>query len=352
MELFNREIPLNKSLTYKDSNGDGVLDTITYGVKDHIIQIPLTHKFDDIGFYDIYEEPPIEVFDILDVINTNIPKDNIEQPTKDPDLQENVWSDGVINSLDDGVSNIIKYCTDVNSPNYEILYENVMNSDGEMCYLFSSKEKVEPINLEEIEVTDRLYCPKTNYTLSGGTSNGFCNAAVDYDGNKCEDSDGNPIDCDDIFEGEQTVTENELVYSEFVLKSNFVLNSALSEIDNKCKLQQKSDCSRGLLETDIPKDKREESYGMSFSDNEGVLLRFGYDIEDKFIFSEDGQQQLRYSRVKSFCYSEFDAINMDRPCHYNNWLDGEDCEELINGETTPSVTGNNSDVTEKICGPQ
>ena len=115
MDFIHRKVFLNNNLIPYDSDGDGFDDSLIISKTDKIIQVPLTHKFEDIGLYDNYVDNTVTILDIVSVIDENIDQSQIEQPEQPEDIIEINWNSDVDSFSSDDT--IITYCTDSNENN-------------------------------------------------------------------------------------------------------------------------------------------------------------------------------------------------------------------------------------------
>ena len=352
MDLINRKVYLSKKLGFRDTSGDGVLDGIFYEPKDSIIQIPLIQKFEDIGVYGVYDEPEFEVFDISDVIENTIPSDTIGdiKPGEPIGPIDMGWDDGDFDS--DGSANEIYVCSDTNSPFYQKVTEGIDEESGLLCY-FVTNENFEFGDDEDSGSVDGTtkYCPKERYVLVQGDE--FC-TETNIQPPDCYNTDGDVIDCDDVntdadaAQNEKSVLVRSMKYDEPQINYQSENSEVYLQLNQKCRGEYDSSCSRVLKETDIKEEDR--LLASTTTLDLGSPKWFGVRQE---VVPTPGFNQANKYRYKSFCYAQSDALFMGRPCQTrDNWVgQGGTCRELVDGVQTLSVVPGNGYITEQECPP-
>ena len=194
MDFIHRKVFLSNDLIPYDSNSDGVNDTLIISKTDKIIQVPLTHRFNDIGLYDVYDDNTVTILDIVSVIDGNIDQSQIEQPNQPEDIIEINWGGGNMDEIKPDVVTV-SYCTDTTKPFYAVLssddnfqyltYPKKLNGNGESKVVTYTKdvniigtndETVCTGDVVELEVSELEFGEGNSEfgTFGGNSCNGDC----------------------------------------------------------------------------------------------------------------------------------------------------------------------------------
>lgn len=345
MGLISRKLYLNKKLSFRRSGTFGTgFDSIYYANKNSYLQIPITHKFEDVGIYDTYEEPEVEFFRISDVIKENIPIDSIKTVSEPLEPIEIEWDD--VDTSSGGSDNVINYCNDENSPSYLELTQET-NDDGILCGVLRSGTN-DDTSFEGF-VNETFYCPSDRFQFNPGGD--FCRNS-DFE-EECYDSDGNTKDCSD--DGNDD-TYNEPEKNESVdYDSPTPLNPEriYDTLTESCKVKY-GPCSRPLEEYDVLRNLRTDYYNtytnLEISGNYNNEQNKYFGIATQIIQRPTG----RTYRYHTWCYTQDTAYQMraetnsERLCHGSpgGWTR---CDDLVDSVTVNSVVQSSPDITLKKC---
>jgi hypothetical protein len=175
MEYIRRKVYLSRSITPRDSNGDGSLDSLTLTPTTKVLQIPLTNSYDDIGLFDVSDNDSTQIIDVSSIFGDTIVTSDIIQPKDDIGPVIIDWGGGGGTGGGIGNEDVIEYCSDVSANNGVKLTQS---SDG---WLFNPNDGDSTLYSYPAPtfIPNNTLCTYPDYsTLIGGGGGGTGTATI------------------------------------------------------------------------------------------------------------------------------------------------------------------------------